>query len=80
MQIPCKLRFTCSDQELLKTKCKLLDLALKKSDLEMPLKKIKLEPVEAPTILIPSTSHPIPVSSDEVMIVSDNLDCSSGST
>ena len=84
MHIPCKLRFTCSDQELLKTKCKLLDLALKKSDLEMPLKKIKLEPVEAPTILIPSTSHPeshpIPVSSDEVMIVSDNLDCSSGST
>ena len=58
MDILCKLKFTCSDKELLKTTLKLLDLALKKIDLERPLKRIKLEPVEVPTILIPSTSHP----------------------
>jgi len=34
MHVPCKLRFTCSDQELLKTTNRLLDLALKKIDAE----------------------------------------------
>ena len=83
VEIPCKLRFTCSDQELLKTTRKLLDIALKKDDLERPLKKIKLEPVEELTILLPSTSqpnsHPIPAPSDEVITVSDNLASGSSS-
>ena len=83
MDILCKLKFTCSDKELLKTTLKLLDLALKKIDLERPLKRIKLEPVEVPTILIPSTSHPkshpIMVPSDEVMVLSDKPGCSNGS-
>jgi len=56
---------------------------LEKTDSGIPLKKIKLEPVEALTILIPSTSHPknhpIPASSDKVMVVSDNSESSSGS-
>jgi len=54
-----------------------LDLALKKT---MPLERSScIEPVGAPTIPLPSTSHPkshpIPLSSDEVvvLIVSDNI-------
>ena len=78
MHIPCKLRFTCSDQELLKTTRKLLDLALNKIDSERPLKRIKLEPVEEPSILIPSPeSHSIPAPSDVMVTVRDNLACSS---
>ena len=57
----------------------ILDFTMKKTDSEMPLKKIKLEPVEAPTILIPSTNHPIPVSSNKVIVVSDNSESGSGS-
>jgi len=83
MHIPCKLRFTCStDEELMQTTRKLLDLALKKIDSERPLKKIKLEPVETSAVLIPSSSqvsHPKAVSKDEVVIVSDQPDFSSGS-
>ena len=74
LHIPCKLRFSCSDQELMKTTRKLLDLAIKKGDSEMPLKKIKLEPVEAADIPIPSINQP---KSDEVMMVGQ--ECSSGS-
>jgi len=51
MHVPRKLRFACSDQEILKTKNKLLDLALKKINAERPLKRIKLEPVETPDLL-----------------------------
>ena len=81
MHVPCKLRFACSDQELLKTTSKLLDLALKKIDAERPLKRIKLEPVETPVVLVSNTSQPkgVPSGASEVMIVSDNPDCSSNS-
>ena len=57
----------------MKTTRKLLDPALKKGDSEMPL-KIKLEPVEAADIPIPSINQP---KSDEVMMVGQ--ECSSGS-
>ena len=48
LEVPCKLRFACCDQELLTKTQKLLFLALQKGDSETPLKKIKLEPVETP--------------------------------
>jgi len=78
MHVPCKLRFACSDQELLKTTSKLLDLALKKIDTERPLKRIKLQPVETPVVLISNTKG-VPSGASEVMIVSDEPDCSSNS-
>lgn len=47
LEIPCKLNFSCSDQERLSTTRKLLDLAFKKNvDSETSIKKIKLEPLE----------------------------------
>ena len=52
LEVPCKLTFACSDQELLSTTRKLLYLTLKKGDSEMPLKKIKLEPIETPDITV----------------------------
>ena len=48
LEVPCKLRFACCDQELLTKTHKLLFLTLQKGDSEMPFKKIKLEPVETP--------------------------------
>ena len=74
-------RFACSDQELLKTTSKLLGLALKKIDTERPLKRIKLEPEETPVVLVPYTSQPkgVPSGASEVIIVSDEPDCSSNS-
>ena len=48
LEVPCKLRFACCDQELLTKTQKLLFLALQKGDSETPLKKIKLQPVETP--------------------------------
>ena len=51
LEVPCKLTFTCSDQERLATTRKLLDLALRKNECELPsLKRIKLEPEETYTV------------------------------
>ena len=51
LEVPCKLSFACNDEPRLATTRKLLDLALKRdNESEMPLKKVKLEPVEEVTV------------------------------
>lgn len=79
LEVPCKLTFTCDDEDYLAIVKKLLDLALRKKDSknedpEMPLKKIKLEPVEE--LVIP-VAEPSQSSTDsEVQGCSSNLEFS----
>ena len=78
LEVPCKLIFACSDQELrtvLFTTRKLLYLALKKEDYEMPLKRIKLEQIETPDITVDNTMGDV----TSVKVIDDGQDqeCSS---
>ena len=43
LEVPCKMKFACCDQELLTKTQKLLFLALQKGDSEMPLKQLNLK-------------------------------------
>ena len=74
LEVPCKLIFECSDQELLFTTRKLLYLALKKEDSEMPLKRIKLEQIETPDITVDNTMGDVTL----VKVINDGQECSSG--
>ena len=73
LEVPCKLTFACFDQELLSTTRKLLSLALKKGDSEMPLKKIKLEPIETPDITVDNTMGDV----IPVKVIDDVKECGS---
>ena len=70
LEVPCKLIFACSDQELLFTTRKLLYLALKKEDYEMPLKRIKLEQIETPDITVDNTMGDV----TSVKVIDDGQD------